>query len=92
MPCPKNVDIPGIFAAYNKIPIDGKFGGMYDYVMSTTIRHDYTGAGNCIGCGLCEKHCPQAIPIREKLQEAKQTLETPLYRLGSKVIRLVMKY
>lgn len=92
MPCPKGVDIPGTFAAYNRQASDGKIRGMIDYFMCTGIRKDYTGAGNCIGCGRCEMHCPQHIPIRQELQNAKKALEGPAYKVGRKIVPLFMKY
>jgi len=92
MPCPKNVDIPGTFSAYNLQASDGKLRGLQDYFMSTGIRRDYTGAGNCIGCGKCEQHCPQHIEIRKELQNAKKSLEGPLYKIGRKIAPLFMKY
>jgi len=45
-----------------------------------------------VQCGHCEAHCPQQIPIREKLQEAKKELESPLFRAVAKAAKLVMKY
>jgi predicted aldo/keto reductase-like oxidoreductase len=92
MPCPHHVDIPGTFAAYNRRYTDGKFMGWKEYFMCTALRKNNTGAGMCIQCGHCELHCPQQIPIRQKLQEAKKELEGPVYKIGSKVIKLVMKY
>ena len=49
--------------------------------MSTALRREPTSASNCGGCGKCEQHCPQGIPIREKLKEASAELEGPLYRM-----------
>ncbi len=92
MPCPKNVDIPGTFAAYNRYHGDGKLRGLIDYVMCTAIRKDSTGASNCIECGKCEKHCPQNIEIRKELKNAKKTLEGPVYQVAKRVISIVMKY
>ena len=86
MPCPKNVDIPGTFAAYNRRYQEGKFWGFVDYVICTLLRKNPTPASNCIGCGKCEKHCPQHLPIREKLGEAQKELEGPLYRLCRKIL------
>ena len=86
MPCPKNVDIPGTFAAYNRRYQEGKFWGFMDYVICTLLRKNPTSASNCIGCGKCEKHCPQHLPIREKLGEAQKELEGPLYRLCRKIL------
>lgn len=92
MPCPMGVDIPGIFAACNTRVSDGKLKGLIDYVMCTSIRKDLTAASRCVKCGKCESHCPQHIKIREELQKAKNTFEGPLYKVGKKVLALVMKY
>lgn len=92
MPCPKNVDIPGTFAAYNRKASDGWFSAIKDYFMCTGLRKNYTGPANCIGCGLCEKHCPQHIDIRNELKNAKKELEGPVYKIARKVVPLVMKY
>ena len=92
MPCPHQVDIPGTFAAYNRLYSDGKFAGLKEYFMCTALRRNATGAGMCVQCGHCEAHCPQQIPIREKLQEAKKELESPLFRAVAKAAKLVMKY
>ena len=84
-PCPKGVDIPGTFAAYNRCYTEGKFWGLREHLMNTALRKNSTAAFNCVGCGKCERHCPQNIPIREKLQEASKELEGPLYRVCRKV-------
>ena len=89
MPCPKNVDIPGTFAAYNRCYAEGKREGFFDYMMCTALRKTSTAASNCVGCGKCEQHCPQHLPIRQHLGEAKKELEGPLYRL---VRRLVSRF
>ncbi len=86
MPCPKGVDIPGTFAAYNRRYAEGRFGALMDYVMCTALRKNSTAASNCIDCGKCEKHCPQNIEIRGKLKDAKKVLETPIYRIARKLI------
>ena len=92
MPCPKNVDIPGTFAAYNRRYQEGKFWGFVDYVICTLLRKNPTPASNCIGCGKCEKHCPQHLPIRQKLGEAQKELEGPLYRTVRKVLGRFAKF
>ena len=92
MPCPKNVDIPGTFAAYNRRYQEGKFWGFVDYVICTLLRKNPTPASNCIGCGKCEKHCPQHLPIRQKLGEARKELEGPLYRTVRRVLGRFAKF
>ena len=92
MPCPKNVDIPGTFSAYNKYYTDNKFTGLKEYFMCTALRKDPTSASNCIECGRCEKHCPQKIEIRKELKNARKKLENPMYKIGKRVVKLFMKY
>ena len=86
-PCPKGVDIPGTFAAYNLIYCESKFHGLKEYFMCTAFRKNVTGASNCIGGGKCEKHCPQGLPIRKHLKEAQKELEFTGYRTLLKVVR-----
>ena len=83
-PCPMGVDIPGAFAAYNRWYSEEKTGAFMDYVKCTTLRKNATAVSNCIGCGKCEKHCPQKIEIRKELKDVQKTLETPLYRIVRK--------
>ena len=78
-PCPKGVDIPGTFSAYNRWHSEEKAGAFMDYLKCTTFRKNSTAASNCVGCGLCEKHCPQGIAIRQELQEARKVLEPAIY-------------
>lgn len=92
MPCPKNVDIPGTFAAYNRRYQEGRFWSFVEYVICTMLRKNSTAASNCIKCGKCEKHCPQHIPIRQKLGEAQKELEGPLYRVIRKAVGLFAKF
>ena len=82
--CPAGVDIPGVFAAYNRVYSESKISGIREYFMCTAFRKNVTGASNCIGCGKCEKHCPQGLPIRKYLQDAKKELESPGYGLVKK--------
>ena len=86
MPCPKNVDIPGTFSAYNRRYSEGKFSALKEYVMCTAMRKNSTAASNCVSCGKCEQHCPQHIEIRKHLKDASKELETPIYKLARKII------
>jgi len=84
MPCPKGVDIPGTFSAYNRRYCDSKFYGLVDYAICTALRKDSTAASNCIECGKCESHCPQHIEIRKELKNAAKDMEGPLYKIARK--------
>ena len=92
MPCPKNVDIPGTFAAYNRRYTDGRRAAMLEYFMCTALRKDSSSASNCIECGKCETHCPQHIEIRKELKNARKELEGPLYKIGRKIVQLFKVY
>ena len=87
MPCPKNVDIPGTFAAYNRYYTDGKRTAFKEYIMCTAMRKTSTAASNCMECGKCEKHCPQHIEIRKELKNAKKKLENPVYRIVRQFVK-----
>ena len=88
-PCPHGVDIPGVFRCWNEIGVDGAKRARREYLQTTAMRSPSTGAGQCVGCGKCEQHCPQAIPIRQALREARHDLETPLYHLTAAAYRLL---
>ena len=88
MPCPKGVDIPGTFSAYNRRYYDGKFWSVVEYIKCTALRNNSTAASNCIGCGKCETHCPQHIAIREELKNAAKELEGPAYKTVRKVVEI----
>ena len=91
-PCPKGVDIPGIFALYNSYHAESKVAAQWDYVKCTTLRKNASAASQCIGCGKCEQHCPQGIAIRQELDNARKVLETPVYQVFSKVLSKVTKF
>ncbi|MBQ8358834.1 MAG: aldo/keto reductase [Oscillospiraceae bacterium] len=92
MPCPKGVDIPGAFAAYNRMASEGKFAGLKEHFMCSAVRQDSTAASLCIGCGKCESRCPQQIPIRQELKNVRKDLEGPLYKTARKVVEILKLY
>ncbi|MBQ2117666.1 MAG: 4Fe-4S dicluster domain-containing protein, partial [Clostridia bacterium] len=47
-------------------------------------------ATQCIQCGKCEQHCPQSLPIREKLKEADRAQRPVPYRVGIAAARKFM--
>ena len=91
MPCPKGVDIPGTFYHYNLVPIQGKTSTRFEYAQNLGLRKEPCFASQCIKCGACEKHCPQSLPIREKLEEADKVLRPLPYKIGLAVARKVLK-
>ena len=80
MPCPHGVDIPGCFRCYNERYTDSYGKSMKEYMMTTAFRAKKSYASLCVQCGRCEQHCPQAIPIREKLKEVSGHMEGPVFR------------
>ncbi len=77
MPCPHSVNIPGCFSAYNYYHVIGKISGLIHYVHSTKILTDDVSylASNCLGCGICEKKCPQNIKISNEMKKVSKTME-----------------
>ena len=87
MPCPKGVDIPGIFACYNAMSIESKSQGRFQYAQTSALTREPAFATQCVECGKCEQHCPQQLPIREKLKEADRALRPLPYKIGINVVR-----
>ena len=92
VPCPKGVDIPGTFAAYNRRYSENRMAALREYMMCTALRKTSTAASNCVGCGKCEMHCPQGIHIREELKNAQRELEGPVYKVARKAIEVLKLY
>ena len=73
--CPKKIAIPDYFKIYNHLK---QFQGTSEkrdrekYAQKSAERGK---ASECIGCGLCEGHCPQHLPIRELLKDVARELE-----------------
>ena len=81
MPCPKGVDIPGIFRSWNTMYTESKIAGRSQFIQTVGLTREPAFASQCIRCGKCEQHCPQSLPIREKLQEADRDLRPLPYHL-----------
>ena len=90
MPCPKGVDIPGNFYYYNLMYMEKKSPARMEFAQNMGMRKEPGFASQCIGCGKCEKHCPQHISIREKLKEADRNLRPIPYKIGIHVARKIM--
>ena len=91
-PCPKGVDIPGCFAAYNHSYTEKYRSALMEYMMTTTMRKNRTNASLCVKCGKCEQHCPQHLPIRKELENVVRRLETPVYKAGAAIMKIAMRY
>ena len=90
MPCPQGVDIPGAFRCYNAMYAESKRAGRFQYAQTVGLTEKPAFPSQCIECGKCEKHCPQNIPIREKLKEADKALRPFPYRIGINIARKFM--
>lgn len=89
MPCPKGVDIPGTFRCYNEMYTEGrKRSARFEYAQNTALQKEMKDAYQCIECGKCEQHCPQHLPIRQHLKEARKELQPFPYRVALKLLRL----
>lgn len=84
MPCPHGVDIPACFEAYNTKSREGWFEALKLYIMTTSLKEHPSNASLCVGCGRCEKLCPQEIPIRHMLKCTTKALEGPSYKIAVK--------
>lgn len=90
MPCPKGVDIPGNFYYYNMMAIENKFSAWMGFTQTLGLRKETCFASQCVECGLCEKHCPQHLPIREKLKEADRALRPFPVKIAINLMRKIM--
>jgi len=76
MPCPRGVNIPGCFAAYNARYSLGYYYGLHQYITSTALTSERSGGpSQCVKCGKCESHCPQNLPIVKHLGEVRRRME-----------------
>ena len=86
-PCPKGIDIPALFSAWNMMATDGTSHARHVYLQTVGLQKDPAFASACVRCGKCESHCPQHIPIREKIQEADRALRPLPDRIAGAVGR-----
>ena len=86
MPCPYGLNIPAIFAHYNKCINEGnvpKSAQDPDYQRARRaflIGYDRSvprlrQASHCIGCRQCVSHCPQTIDIPQQLHRIDHFVE-----------------
>ena len=86
MPCPYGLDIPAIFAHYNRcvnegnVPKDRQDPGYREARRAFLIGYDRSvpklrQASHCIGCNQCVSHCPQSIKIPQQLRRIDRFVE-----------------
>ena len=71
--CPKNIVISGTFSAMNIVNLYGYSDFAKSEENWLVKLHGKSPGTECIGCGECEKVCPQHIDIREELRKANAT-------------------
>jgi predicted aldo/keto reductase-like oxidoreductase len=82
MPCPRGVNIPSSFSAYNASFSMGYVEGMKQFVTSIAAVSEKTGSpGLCVKCGQCEKRCPQHLPIIANLALVRRRMEPFWFRV-----------
>ncbi len=86
MPCPYGLDIPAIFAHYNRcvnegnVPKDSQDPTYREARRAFLVGYDRSvpklrQASHCIGCGKCVSHCPQRIKIPREMMRIDRFVE-----------------
>lgn len=86
MPCPYGLNIPAIFAHYNRcvnegnVPENSQSENYRQARRAFLVGYDRSvprlrQANHCIGCNQCTPHCPQSIKIPEQLHRIDDFVE-----------------
>ncbi|MCC8022677.1 MAG: aldo/keto reductase [Clostridiales bacterium] len=90
MPCPKGINIPACFSAYNTSYAVDWMTGISQYVIGSGAMSDQAHyVSDCVECGKCESHCPQGIAIRRGLKSVRRRLQVPGMKTALSVYRKV---
>ncbi len=73
--CPKDIGISGTFVSDNIITLYGNKEFAMSQLFWLVDLHKRKRADNCIGCGACEKVCPQHIKIVDLLKVCNSRLQ-----------------
>jgi Predicted oxidoreductases of the aldo/keto reductase family len=74
--CPKKIAIPEYFALYNNLKqLNSPEGFAAQSIYYRNISQKYGKASDCIGCKLCQRHCPQRLDIVKHLKEVATVFE-----------------
>ena len=87
MPCPYGINIPGIFAHYNKCINEGNVTSSNQHPNYAKARKAFLvgydrsvpklrQASHCIACDQCKPHCPQSIDIPAQLHRIDRYVES----------------
>ncbi len=74
--CPKNIPIPRYFSLYNADKQESpekKWTSQGSYYERLT--ESFGKASDCVGCGQCERACPQHLTIRKYLKDVAEHFE-----------------
>lgn len=71
--CPKKISIPDIFRTVNTLRRDPQDLRPKKFYAELTQKSGK--ASDCIGCGQCERVCPQHLPIIALMKEAAEILD-----------------
>ena len=83
MPCPRGVDIPGVFAVFNglsdelMLPDPLHKDSRYEEKRGEFLKRyaalaPGSDASSCVGCNACVRHCPQHIRIPQQMRRIQQ--------------------
>jgi len=91
LPCPKGINIPACFSAYNISFSQGYVKGLTIHITSTAgATINPKSPRLCNECGKCEKACPQKLPIRKDLKKVARKFEHLPMRMILALVRSLM--
>lgn len=74
--CPMKIAIPKYFSLYNADKQEVKEKGWTPQgVYYERLTNDFGKASACVGCGQCERACPQHLPIMKYLKDVAEYFE-----------------